>query len=181
MTWARLTLAVVLASAVLEACTGGSGTTLPTASASVMIRLEAPFGNGQRIPDQHTCRGADRPLEIRWSGATGQGSLVLVMTDRDAGGFVHWLVYNFAGASGVLGDAKRDGTEGRNSFGGIGYRGPCPPPGDPLHHYVITMYQFPIVPSPMTAGESADDLLHQGNPIAEGSITGVYAIGQETT
>jgi Raf kinase inhibitor-like YbhB/YbcL family protein len=164
---------------VLVGCGGGSGATLPSTTASVEIRLAAPFPDGGRIPARYTCEGEDRAPEIHWSGATGQGSLVLVMTDRDAHEFVHWLVYDFAGRSGVVGGSEDVGTAGRNSFGGNGYRGPCPPHGDRLHHYVITMYEFAPFPSPMTGGESADEVVRD-DPIAQGSITGVFAVDPPT-
>jgi Raf kinase inhibitor-like YbhB/YbcL family protein len=64
------------------------------------------------------------------------------VTDPDAGGFVHWVVYGLPGSTiglreGRLPQGARAGT---NGFGDTGYGGPCPPPGDGAHRYVFTLY-----------------------------------------
>jgi hypothetical protein len=61
---------------------------------------------------------------------------------------------------------------GRNSFGSLGYRGPCPPSG-PAHHYVITVYALGQ-PSGLRKGFSADDM--SALPVlGQGTLTGLYA------
>jgi phosphatidylethanolamine-binding protein (PEBP) family uncharacterized protein len=61
---------------------------------------------------------------------------------------------------------------GRNSFGSLGYRGPCPPPGR-AHHYVITVYALGQS-SGLRKGFSADDV--SGLPVlGRGTLTGLYA------
>jgi Raf kinase inhibitor-like YbhB/YbcL family protein len=132
------------------------------------------FADGGAIPVRFTCEGADEAPVVEWSGGSGTGGMVLEMTDPDAHGFVHWLVYGFGGASGRVGGNIDLGQEGRNDFGTDGYRGPCPPHGDAPHRYVITLYEFEAVPSPVTEGERPDEVLG-GDPIAEGTLTGTYA------
>src|SRR5437016_12972449 len=51
----------------------------------------------------------------------------------------HWIVYNIpAGARQLQGNHAF--TEGTNSFGFIGYGGPCPPPTGETHHYLFLLY-----------------------------------------
>ena len=100
------------------------------------------------------------------------------MRDPDApgGDFIHWAVAHLEPASGslVLARAARPAGAvlGQNSFGSLGYRGPCPPAG-PAHHYRITVYAL-SQPSGLKQGFSAGDL--SGLPIlGQGTLTGLYA------
>ena len=103
--------------------------------------LSTAFSQGEAIPKQYTCDGADQALPVAWSGIpAGTAELALVMDDPDARGFVHWLVVGIPPtAAGLDGAALPAGArEGKNGFGRAGYGGPCPPSG--THHYVITLY-----------------------------------------
>ena len=97
------------------------------------------FADGGSIPSQFTCDGADTSPGLRWTGTpAGTVSLSLVVDDPDAGGFIHWVAYDLDPASGGLdaavpGPAGGGPPQGRNSFGKVGYGGPCPPSG--THHY----------------------------------------------
>ena len=98
------------------------------------------FSEGGDVPRDNTCDGADTAIPLKWSGEPpGTAELALIMDDPDAGGFVHWVVTGIpAGEHGL--DANRlpsGAIQGRGSFGGAGYRGPCPPSG--THRYVFTM------------------------------------------
>ena len=64
-------------------------------------------------------------------------------------GFWHWVMFNIpADATGLAqgaGDASRarppaGAIQTRNDFGAPGYDGPCPPPGDPAHHYHFMLF-----------------------------------------
>jgi Raf kinase inhibitor-like YbhB/YbcL family protein len=163
----------MLGALVMAGCSGG-GHELPRGSGGGGITVTSPsFADGQRIPVRFTCDGANEAPPVTWSGASGRGSIVVLMTDRDADGFVHWLLYDLGGSSGSVGGASTRGEEGENDFGGIGYSGPCPPGGS-AHRYVITVYEMEIAPSPMVPGESVDQVLC-GPPIERGSLTGTYS------
>lgn len=104
--------------------------------------------------------------------------VVVIMRDPDApgGNFIHWAFAGLHPARGSLAlppGATPAGTIlGRNSFGSLGYRGPCPPSGGP-HHYVITAYALGQA-SRLHIGFSADDV--SGLPVlAQGTLTGLYA------
>jgi hypothetical protein len=70
------------------------------------------------------------------------------MDDPDAPGgvFTHRVLFNLPAGSRELSEAipaqkqlPNEGLQGKNSFGKIGYGGPCPPPGR-MHHYRFTLY-----------------------------------------
>lgn len=101
------------------------------------------FADGSVIPRQYSCDGRDISPPLAWSGVpAGTKALLLTVLDPDARGFVHWVAWDLApdlgslteGASGAL---PGDAMEGRNDFGSIGWRGPCPPSGS--HRYVFTL------------------------------------------
>ena len=89
------------------------------------------FEQGQPIPRRHTCEGEDVLPPLAWRGVPeGTGSLALVVDDSDAPGgtFSHWRAWGIAPAAGGLGEGEAPPSEGRNDFGSVGWRGPCPPP-----------------------------------------------------
>ena len=62
---------------------------------------------------------------------------------------------------------------GLNSFGSLGYRGPCPPPGSAAHDYEITVYALGQ-PSMLKIGFSANAVTTL-RVLATGHLSGVYA------
>ncbi len=107
------------------------------------------FGDGASIPLKYTCGGADVSPALNWSEPPeGTKSLVLMLEDPDAPGgtWYHWLVWNIPGHSGGLwehlapmGRLPGGMMQGGNSFGRMGYGGPCPPMGQ-THRYVFKLY-----------------------------------------
>jgi hypothetical protein len=83
------------------------------------------------------------------------------MRDPDApgGNFIHWRLTGIPASTSAIdvGQTPSGVSEGVNGFGTRGYRGPCPPHGDPAHHYVITL----------TA-------LRGQRPVAQGELAGLY-------
>ena len=107
----------------------------------ITVRSSA-FGEGGTIPAVYTCDGRDVSPPLAWSGAPAEAvAFAIVVTDPDAGDFVHWLAADVVSNSGMGEGASRGGgagTEGRNDFGATGYGGPCPPSGS--HRYRFTVY-----------------------------------------
>ena len=137
------------------------------------------FSDGGAIPKRFSCDGGDASPDLTWSGAPDRtGALALLVTDPDAGGFVHWLAYDLTGTpSGglpVAVSASPDAPpQGRNSFGKSGYGGPCPPSG--THHYEFTLYALDG-PLGLTGTPTADELraAMDGHILAETTLTGTY-------
>lgn len=120
--------------------------------ASASFAAGATLAN-THVYDKYGCRGRNASPELHWSGApSGAKSFALTVFDPDApaaGGWWHWLVFDIDASATSLpagaGDAASGGAphgavSATNSFGEIGYGGPCPPPGDAPHRYVFTIY-----------------------------------------
>ncbi len=151
---------VAAVSATASASAGGPATEIPapgaSASAGVTPRpsptpkptpkptpapfrmTSAAFARGGAIPAVHTCDGADVSPAIAWTGVPkGTRALVLLVLDRDAHQFGHWIVLDMPatvkGLSRGAGGSSSTMQQGTNDFGRVGWGGPCPPSG--THHY----------------------------------------------
>ena len=103
-------------------------------------------------------------------------------TEYGAIDWAHWVAYNMTPApSGVTEvtrnasqtDALLGGTEGQNTWGQIGYRGPCPPSGD--HTYIFTVYALDGPISPLGTTPSAIMAAMQGHILDQGDLTVTFA------
>lgn len=176
-----ITVSVLCASA-LAGCGAGDGATrsVPAAASSTLALSSSAFLNGASIPSRYTCDGEDVAPPLTWTRAPARTrSLALLVEDQNApgGAFVHWSVYDLPrGASGI-GTARLPGAaaEGQNSFGRIGYGGPCPPKGDPAHHYVFSIHALDDNPGlPPGASSAAVREAIAAHAIAGGTLTGLY-------
>jgi Raf kinase inhibitor-like YbhB/YbcL family protein len=104
------------------------------------------------LPNDYTCDGADRSPEITVGGVnTGIATcLAIIVNDPDApggGGFVHWVAWNIELVRLIPENIPKTpvvtfplkAVQGKNSFGKIGYNGPCPPHGQ-THRYFFKLY-----------------------------------------
>ena len=140
------------------------------------------FDPGGSIPRTYACDGKDISPPLAWSALpAGTKALGLIVSDPDAGGFVHWLVFNVDAA--VTADLPAELTasaagvpQGRNSFGDVGYNGPCPPSG--THHYVFRILALDSVLE-LTGTPEAGDVLDAaaGHILGEAQLTGTYRKG----
>jgi len=133
---------------------------------------------------KNTCDGQDISPRISWSGVPNNTkSLALIVEDPDAPGglFVHWVIYNIDPSLKGLpeGIPKTEvvsgiGLQGVNSFGKIGYGGPCPPRGS-THRYIFRIYALKETVQ-LGPGASRNDLLRaiEGKIIAVGETTVKY-------
>lgn len=184
------TLALVIS--VLAACQGPDAASQPPATEGAVQAASnqadsfnlssSEFAEGQPIPRRYACDGDNVSPPLSWSGAPGDtAALALVMDDPDARGFVHWVVFDMtASASGSLPagwssspDAPPQGT---NSFGRIGYGGPCPPSGS--HRYVFRLLALGQALA-LTGSPTAQQVLDaaEGHILDETSLTGTYQRG----
>jgi Raf kinase inhibitor-like YbhB/YbcL family protein len=175
-------LAGLAAALAVAGCGGGGGSTRSTKSATASggtIALTSDFKPGATISRSHTCDGRDVSPPLHATGLpSATKEIVVIMRDPDApgGNFIHWAFAGLHPARGSLSlspGATPAGTVlGRNTFGSLGYRGPCPPPGPP-HHYVITVYALGQT-SGLHIGFSADDVSGLA-VLGQGTLTGLYA------
>jgi Raf kinase inhibitor-like YbhB/YbcL family protein len=118
--------------------------------AAMSFALESPeWKMGEEIPSLFTCDGKDVSPPLHWDAPpAGTESISLMLEDPDAPGgtFFHWLIYDLPANTRELmanvpqrGHLSNGAHQGRNSFGKIGYGGPCPPQG-PAHRYYFHIF-----------------------------------------
>jgi Raf kinase inhibitor-like YbhB/YbcL family protein len=128
------------------------------ASAQNMTVTSSDISNGGTIGNDQVfngfgCTGKNISPALNWSGApSGTKSFALSVYDPDAptgSGWWHWVVFNIPAATMSVpknaGDVKEKlmpagAIQSRTDFGTSGYGGPCPPKGDPPHHYIFTVF-----------------------------------------
>jgi Raf kinase inhibitor-like YbhB/YbcL family protein len=101
----------------------------------------AAFADGDRIPARHTCDGDDVRPALSWGDPpAGTSGFLLVVEDPDAPGgtFLHYTAWELHADLRELPEDADAPAEGRNDFGGVGWRGPCPPRGSD-HRYVFRL------------------------------------------
>lgn len=166
---------------------GCSNDAQPGAPGTAIIQVTSPaFAAGQPISDKYTCHGDDVSPPLQWHGAPQETkSFVIICEDPDAPGgtFTHWMLYDVPSATVALSEnvAKTgslpDGSkQGKNSFGNIGYNGPCPPAGKP-HRYFFRVYALDATLG-LDSGVDRSDLLNamNGHILARGEWMGTYQV-----
>lgn len=121
-------------------------TTAPSTSLAPFLTLTSPAiaVNGV-IPQRFTCDGADVSPPLTFADVPADAeTLVLALTDPDAGGFVHWVVADIDPTTTAVaaGETPAGGVVYPNDGGDATYAGPCPPAGE-THTYVFTLYALP--------------------------------------
>ena len=155
---------VVLAATVAPAGCGSSssgGSTAETPPKGHISVTSSALRANQPIAKPFTCVGRNVSPPLAWTGVPGATKrLTLVLRDLDAH-FVHWQVRGIGPrvTSVAQGKDPRGGHVDANSFGTRGYSGPCPPPGEGVHHYAFVL----------TA------LGTKGKVLDRGSLTGTFA------
>ena len=141
------------------------------------------FNDQDYLSSEFTCDGPDISPDIKWKNVpNGTKSIAIIIYDPDAPKdyFIHWIVYDLPpniydlprGTS--PGGPILLGKEGKNDFGKIGYKGPCPPSGS-THRYVFLVVALNDF-IPVNKNMSQSDLLSfiENHVIAYGYITALY-------
>lgn len=167
---------------VLAGCAGGGKGDQPTVTLppqpTAHLRVSSPaFIDGARLKKQYTCDGAgEEPVVRAGTVPASTKELVLIVSDPDAlkGTFVHVTRYGIDPHG--SGEVNTGGTEGRNSGGKVGWAPPCPPLGDPPHHYVWTVFALRD-PTGLQAGAQPEDVIGavSDGALASGAITATYS------
>jgi hypothetical protein len=149
--------------------------------AGALSLTSSEFTEGGAIPRRFTCDGDDVSPPLEWSGAPSDtAALALIMDDPDARGFIHWVAFDIpASASGSLPtgwSSAAESPQGTNSFGRIGYGGPCPPSG--THRYVFRLLALDAELQ-LSGSPKAQDVLDAADAhvLGDASLTGTYRRG----
>lgn len=157
---------------------------METETQSLSLNSDAIAENGTFDP-RYTCDLDNSSPELRWDNVPAETAGFVVMAediDAHGGTFTHWLIYNIPAQVHHLPagippqDTLPNGIrQGINSFGKLGYSGPCPPMGDRTHRYhfrVFALRQLPTLGSRLRR----DDLLRAIEPyiISTGRLQGHY-------
>jgi len=151
------------------------------------IRSSA-FSDNSVIPRKYTGEGSDISPPIEWDSNTSKiKEFALICDDPDAPTpepWVHWIIYNIPSnimklPEGVLPTEKipelNGATQGKNSWGKIGYKGPMPPKGHGWHRYFFKLYAL-NAPLNLKAGINKKELekAMEDHIIGEARLTGKY-------
>jgi Raf kinase inhibitor-like YbhB/YbcL family protein len=152
----------------------------------------AVFHDGETVPrsavfDDFGCTGNNESPDVAWSGApAGTKSFAVTIYDPDAPttvGFVHWVLFDIprnvtslAAGAGSHDDAGVGATQGFTDYGFSRYGGPCPPPGDPPHHYHLAVYALDVdkLGPDSTTTYAKFRFMIRGHVLASGGIVAVY-------
>jgi len=148
------------------------------------IKLTSPaFEDGVMIPGKYTCDGDDVSPQLNWEDIPdGTQSIAIIMDDPDAprGTWVHWVIYNIEPDTNELHEnidtdevVNSGALQGKNSWGNIGYGGPCPPGG--VHRYFFKIYALDAE-TLTEPGATKEDLLEsiRGHILDQGELMGRY-------
>ncbi len=147
-----------------------------TENTDMLVRSPA-FEHEAIMPMKYTCDGEDTspPLAIDRI-PDGTVSLAIIVEDPDAPGGVwdHWVQFNIPGDLERIGEGDvGDGVPGMNSWGTLGYRGPCPPSGS--HRYLFKVFALDTMLT-LPEGSTKSDVLSamEGHVIESTTLMGHY-------
>ncbi|UCF61319.1 MAG: YbhB/YbcL family Raf kinase inhibitor-like protein [Anaerolineaceae bacterium] len=141
------------------------------------------FDEGDPIPKEFTCDGEDISPPLQWTDPPeGTVSFALIADDPDApvGTWVHWVIYNLPTDARSLpiafpldADSPDGSKNGENSWGRLGYGGPCPPGG--THRYFFKLYALDQILD-LEAGATKEQLLEamESYILGETELMGTY-------
>jgi Raf kinase inhibitor-like YbhB/YbcL family protein len=175
-----LTVATLIALAGCGAAPDNQSQGGPIVDNATLAKLDLTstvFQNGQAIPAQYSCDGADQPPPLAWGEPpAGTKSFALVVDDPDAPNstFRHWGAYNIPASARSLAGSF---DEAVNDFGKPGYGGPCPPKGHGPHHYHFKLFALDADRLDLAAGAKVVEVEEQAERHALGraELIGLYA------
>ncbi len=99
------------------------------------------------------CDGENISPDLFWENApAGTKSFAITIYDESAptgSGWWHWLLFDIPSSISKIPSnagnptvnlAPNGSIQSRTDYGSHGYGGPCPPPGNGLHKYTVTVY-----------------------------------------
>lgn len=173
---------------VLISCRRESATNAERGALPLMTLQSRAFATGAAIPKPYSCDGPNISPPLNWQGVpsdpeTGAKSLAIICRDADAPklNFAHWVLWNLPPAGSNLPESlpnaaklPTDARQGTNSFGKIGYSGPCPPKGQ-KHRYYFDLYALDTtLDLPPTTTREQLLAAMQKHILAEGQVMGTF-------
>jgi hypothetical protein len=140
------------------------------------------FSEGGLVLPRYTCDDLNISPPLEWQSPREGESWVLICDDPDApsGIWTHWIIFNLPTSTRSLPEhvmnreeLENGALQGANSWGTIGYRGPCPHSG--VHHYVFKIYLLDTwldLPSGSTRQQVLEAM--EGHLVDEGQLMGIY-------
>ncbi len=148
----------------------GDGTLQP-------FQIFVPWQDGGEIDERYGCDGDDVAPAVSWSSPPdGTAELAIAFIDESAtdgdGPFVHWVLAGIDPADVPVheGEVPQGAVQATNSFGTVGYAGPCPPAGSDPHVYRLVVYAL-NQQSELADGTPASNLLEFIEDVAIGSAS----------
>jgi Raf kinase inhibitor-like YbhB/YbcL family protein len=158
--------------------------TLANDAPAIFDLVSPEFEDGAAIPVRFSCAGEDISPPLGWTATPAAAELAIVVRDRQAEGFVHWIVTGIdAGVTGFgQGGVPEGAVEQVNSTGVIGWLGPCPPEGTGTHIYDFVLHALaaPVVIDPALPATEAAALVEAAST-AQAPLSGTFSSDGETT
>jgi Raf kinase inhibitor-like YbhB/YbcL family protein len=153
-----------------------AGAAESTAVAAAPFTMTGPWAEGGPIDARFTCKGTNVSPALNWSGAPADtAQFAIVVTDPDAGGFVHWVLTGIEPSISSLAEGQvPDGAvQAVNGSGKAAWSGPCPPSGTHTYEFVIHALDTALT---VDAGSAANDVIGriEGASIDSATYTGTF-------
>lgn len=147
----------------------------PGGPAPRLAVLSAAFDEGDELPHRYARTGDNLSPPLEWSEPPpGTAEVAVLCEDPDAprGVFTHWVVSGIDPRVTELpeGEIPPGATVGLNDFGGPGWDGPQPPPGQ-THRYIFSVFASaePIDLPPRARGRDLRKIVKR-TELAEGRL-----------
>ncbi len=154
---------------------GSSTTTTFAVVPDALSIVSSEWTPGGEIPVSHTCDGVDVSPPLTINGAPASTvELLLVVTDQDAAGYLHWVVAGIDPTTSNFdeGLSPAGALEIVNDSGSPDWSGPCPPSG--THTYDFTVYALDQ-PSGLSPTSSREDIVAvESTAVTTAAMTGIY-------
>lgn len=150
------------------------------------VKVTSPaFNEGRPIPPRYSCEDVNISPPLNWDtnlSLPSEGSITIICDDPDApsGTWIHWVIFNLPPETSSLPEMvmpreelENGALHGANSWGNIGYSGPCPPSG--THRYYFKIYALDTKLN-LPSGTTKEEVLKamEGHILDEGQIMGTY-------
>ena len=155
------------------------GTAVENATVTKLDLTTDAFQQGQPIPAQYTCDGANTSPPLSWGEPPpGTKGFALVVDDPDApkGTFRHWGAYDIPANTRSLAAGRKVGSEVTNDMNKPGYAGPCPPKGHGVHHYHFKLFALDVERLGVPANAKIADVENAArqHAIGQAELIGTY-------